>query len=1148
MEEARRTVSHTLWRWIVSIALGMAGYFICLAIHSLGIDGFCYVSCAFPLLVAFAYGLRWGFVTILTVYVPISMHLHPIWNEPAQQWTLTLCFAFLIWHASLHGDSAHWRFDRHPMLSHWVFFILFWIAAHMWMGDSSTIFVFDVSPPRLFSGPHGIIDIWILKNSLVLFYILIAVLAMLRLNSIRRILKLETDPHARSNEYIVAASALIFTVAWFFMIAVKVLFSDQEMPIREAWEHCDTDLSFFVLSGLGLLFGYLLCAYSEIQSRNRNELKESSLRLMSKDEQLRDVSNNLLNGMIYQILYRSATDRSFTYVSKSVERFYGITVEEAMADPTRVYSRVHPLDVDRLVKTENAALENREAMIATVRMFNPDGSVRWSSFVSTPTFRDDGSVIWNGIEYDITSQKTVEESLRIFKASIEESADAVGFSTPDGYHYYQNAAFTELFGEIGSDPPATLYVDPAIGRQVFHSIMSGACWLGEVLMYGRDRSILHILLRAYPIMNEEGNLIGLAGLHTDITRSKRTEESLLIFKKSVEYSTDAIAMSTPEGIHYYQNAAFTSIFGEIGILPHDVYVDRSIADDVFTTIRSGRPWGGEIEMYDKSRRVIHVMLKAYAIFDEHEQIVGLAGIHTDITDRKLAEGRLRESEERLRALIDGAPFGSHQYELRPDGSLVFMAYNKSAESILGIPLSGYIGKTIEEAFPGLVNTVIPDSYREVARTGRPFNLDQIVYESDELRGAYEIYAFHTGPNRMAVFFLDITERKRNLEERERLREQLAQVQKLESIGQLAGGIAHDFNNTVQTIIGNADLAIHDLDSDHPVQTELNEILKAAEHSAKLTRQLLAFARKQPIIPKVLDLNETLGGMMSLLNRLIGDQNEILWEPGAGLGRVKIDASQIQQIASNLCINARDASPLHSCIIIRTDVLVVGKDAASRHPDAEPGEYVRLSVIDRGIGMDPDTKSRIFEPFFTTKEVGRGTGLGLSTVYGIVRQNGGFIAVVSAPGQGSRFDIHLPVFTGDTDDAPHPDLVLPERARDATILLVEDDPTILRVYQLMIEKLGYRVHAASTPGDALRIADIHGSDIDLLMTDMVMPGMSGKELVERLRSQIPGIAILCMSGHSEDILARSPDSCSDVHFLQKPFNKQQLSDKLREILS
>ncbi len=1147
MEETQGTISNTQRYWIVSIVLGMAGYFTCLAIHTLGMDGFCYVSFAFPLLVAFAYGFRWSFVTTLTVCVPIYMQLHPIWTEPAQRWTLTLCFAFLIWHASLHGDSARWRFVRHPLLTHWVFFVFFWIAARLRISDSSTIFVSGTPTPLLFYGPYGMLEIWILKNSLVLFYILIAVLAMLRLNSIRRILKLETDPHAHSNEYIVAASALIFTIAWFFMIAVKALFSDQNMPFHQVWEHYDTDLSFFVLTGLGLLFGYLLCAYSEIQSRNRKELMESSIRLRGKDEQIVDISNNLLNGMIYQILYRSATDRIFTYVSKSVERFYGITVEEAMADPSRIYSRVHPLDIDRLVKTENSALENRTAMIAAVRMFNPDGSIRWSSFVSTPKFRDDGTVLWNGIEFDITSQKTVEESLRIFKASVEESADAVGMSTPEGYHYYQNAEFTRLFGEIGADPPSTVYVDPAIGRQVFRTIMSGACWMGEVLMYSKDRSILHILLRAYPIMNDDGNLIGLAGLHTDITGRKRMEDALLVFKKSVEYSTDAIALATPEGLHYYQNAAFTSIFGEIGVMPQDVYVDRSNADEVFATIRSGRPWVGEIEMLDKSRTVIHVMLKAYAIFDEHRQIVGLAGNHTDITDRKLAEGRLRESEERLRALIDGAPFGSHQYELQPDGRLVFIAFNKSAESILGIPLSGYIGKTIEEAFPGLVDTVIPDSYREVARTGRPFNLDQIVYESDELRGAYEIYAFHTGPNRMAVFFLDITERKRSQEERERLREQLVQIQKLESIGQLAGGIAHDFNNTVQTIIGNADLAINALEPDHPVREELDEILKAAEHSAELTRQLLAFARKQPIVPKVLDLNRTIDGMLNLLNRMIGDQNRIVWEPGDSLGMVRIDSSQIQQVITNLCINARDASPSQSDIIIRTDRITVSDDGTSRYPDALPGVYIRLSVTDHGSGMDSETKGRIFEPFFTTKEAGRGTGLGLSTVYGIVRQNCGFIDVVSAPGRGSRFDIHFPIYTGDADAVPHPEPNRSDGKRDALILLVEDDPTILRVYQLMIEKLGYRVLAASTSAEAIRIAETHGREIDLLMTDMVMPGMSGKDLVDHLRSKTPGLAVLCMSGHSEDILARSPDTCSDVHFLQKPFNKQQLSDKLLEIL-
>ena len=302
---------------------------------------------------------------------------------------------------------------------------------------------------------------------------------------------------------------------------------------------------------------------------------------------------------------------------------------------------------------------------------------------------------------------------------------------------------------------------------------------------------------------------------------------------------------------------------------------------------------------------------------------------------------------------------------------------------------------------------MPDRYRQVAATGQKWVTEQIAYEHGAIKGAYSVIAFQTEPNHMVAMFTDITERKRAEEEREKLREQLSQSQKMESVGRLAGGIAHDFNNMLTAILGHAELALSRLEPDSPLQADLQEISAAAQRSADLTRQLLAFARKQTVIPRVLDLNETVAGMIQMLARLIGEDIDLAWRPHESVGRIKMDVSQVDQILVNLCINARDAIGDTGKITIETGAAVFDEAYCAAHAGYLPGEYALLAVSDNGCGMDSATIARLFEPFFTTKETGKGTGLGLATVYGIVKQNQGFINVYSEPGRGSTFRIYLP---------------------------------------------------------------------------------------------------------------------------------------------
>lgn len=385
-------------------------------------------------------------------------------------------------------------------------------------------------------------------------------------------------------------------------------------------------------------------------------------------------------------------------------------------------------------------------------------------------------------------------------------------------------------------------------------------------------------------------------------------------------------------------------------------------------------------------------------------------------------------------------------------------------------------------------------------------------------------------------------------EKRKLEEQLRQVQKIEAIGRLAGGVAHDFNNMLGVIIGCTDLARRQMDPSNPLSVHLREIRKAAERSADLTRQLLAFARKQAILPKVLDLNETLEGMLKMLRRLIGEDINLAWCPGKGAWRVKMDPSQIDQILANLCVNSRDAIDGVGEITIETRNVRIDRTFRAAHPEAVKGDYLLLAVRDNGGGMDQEVLDKIFEPFFTTKEDGKGTGLGLATVYGIVKQNNGFIYVDSEPEQGTSFKIYLPKFRPRKERIMEHGLLSPIPGGHETILLVEDEPAILETAQSMLEMFGYQVFPASTPHEAVQLAEKNAGKIHLLLTDVVMPEMNGCALANKLLARYPKIKPLFMSGYSDDIIADNGILLGEgVSFLQKPFSSQALAVKVRQVL-
>ena len=399
-----------------------------------------------------------------------------------------------------------------------------------------------------------------------------------------------------------------------------------------------------------------------------------------------------------------------------------------------------------------------------------------------------------------------------------------------------------------------------------------------------------------------------------------------------------------------------------------------------------------------------------------------------------------------------------------------------------------------------------------------------------------------------VVLTNITVRKNLEEEKLKIEALYRQAQKMESVGRLAGGVAHDFNNKLTIILGFADLIMAELDPARPIYADLKEIRRAALHSADLIRQLLAFSRKQHILPQIIDLNRTVAGMLKMLQRLIGENITLDWLPKDGLWTVKIDPSQVDQILANLCVNARDAIASFGRLTIATDNMIVDQPYCANNLDCLPEEYVVLTVTDNGCGMDKKTLNLIFEPFFTTKEPGIGTGLGLSSVYGAVKQNNGFIDVSSKPGSGTTFKIHLPRQMDKTTLMPTKSANLPHQGKSATILLVDNEEGLLKMITRQLEKFGYSVLAANTPMEALRLAEEFSGEIDLLLTDVILPQMTGWDLAKKLLSSYPLQKSLFMSGHTFSRIVQQGFVVLKEQFLQKPFNENQLAAKIREVLN
>lgn len=662
---------------------------------------------------------------------------------------------------------------------------------------------------------------------------------------------------------------------------------------------------------------------------------------------------------------------------------------------------------------------------------------------------------------------------------------------------------------------------------------------------------------------ENGALSGIIGYGQDITQQFRAAEQIGYQAGLLDSVSDAIISTGFDSKILSWNRAAETIYGwrseevigrEMAGLLHTRYID-SDGEKALQELLTQGTWKGEVIQRHKNGSDVHILASVALVYDSYGKPTGAVGINRDITEQVRSQEALTKVEHIYRQAILSVGGVPYQRDYAGDGyAFLGEGFEQltgfSAEEMTGALYSSRVRRA--ESYGEYANLPFKER-QQLARAGKIalWREDSLFERKD---GSLVWLADHAVPiyeNGQVIgalgILMDITERKRAEEERQLLHKQLAQVQRMEMIGQMAGGVAHDFNNLLAIILMRTEMAMLAVDKSSPVYRHLSEILTTGRRSAEVTRQLLGFARRQPIAPRVLDLNHVVEGLLPMVRRLINEGIELSWRPAPDLGAVKVDPAQIDQILVNLCINARDAITGSGQIIVATQSATLDDHYVAGQPDLAAGEYIVLSVSDNGSGMEKAVIEHIFEPFFTTKEVGQGTGLGLATVYGIVQQNRGHIVVHSDPGLGTTFRVYLPKH-GDSVEQRH-ETALPEvtHGQGETVLLVEDEAAVLDMCAEGLRHLGYTVISTNSPSQAIQLSASHRDHIDLLLTDVVMAEMSGQELAERLTTEHPALRVLYMSGYPIDLIARRGVLSEEICLLSKPFTLDELAHRVYESL-
>jgi two-component system cell cycle sensor histidine kinase/response regulator CckA len=780
-----------------------------------------------------------------------------------------------------------------------------------------------------------------------------------------------------------------------------------------------------------------------------------------------------------------------------------------------------------------------------------------------------------GVIHDVTKQKRLEEGRRQsderYRNLLDNLNAGVVVHAPDTSILIANPMACNLLGlsedqmlgkeaidpqwkflrEDGNDMPLVEYPVNRVLSSPGNPLINAVVGVNR----SRTEDVVWLLVNGFAKSDHAGTIDQVIINFVDITDRKKTEELLRQSERDLKESQRIAHLGSWRLDVKTNEVLWTEelykMYGFDPALPPPPYTEHMklftpeswerLSTSLARTSETGIPYELELETVKEDGSNGWMWVRGETVSDETGNTTGLWGAAQDITEYKRTERALKESEARFKALHN-ASFGGIAIH---DKGLI-LECNQGMTEITGFSYDELIGMN------GLL-LISEDTRNKVIQ-----NIEagyEKPYEATGVRKDGERYPLqlegknipYKGKDVRVVEFRDIADIKQAEKEKAELEGKLHQAQKMEAVGRLAGGVAHDFNNMLSVIIGHADMVLEDVDPSLPLYPRLEEIRKAGERSAGLTRQLLAFARKQTVSPELIDLNTTVAGILKMLQRLIGEDIDLTWLPGEHIWTVKMDPGQIDQILANLCVNARDAIKGVGKITIETGTVEFDATYCSDHPGFLPGDYVLLAVSDDGCGMDADTLNNIFEPFFTTKENGEGTGLGLAMIYGIVKQNEGFINVYSEPNRGTTFKIYLPRHHIGKRVLEKEKKAVQSEGGHETVLLVEDEPSILRMTRMMLERMGYQVVAARTPGEAVRLAQVHAGEIHLLVTDVVMPEMNGRDLAETILSIYPGIRRLFMSGYTANVIAHHGVLDEGINFIQKPFSRETLGAKVRASL-